>query len=93
MPNDGVHVLICPLRYGTGVKNKVLGAGPWSARSSRRASPWKASNSRIAEAVAGNGTSGSLLARNARLAMLRNDSAASEAAKLEAILARAVSRT
>jgi hypothetical protein len=53
------------------------------------ASPWKASISRIAEAVAGNGTSGSLLARNARLAVQRNDSAASEAA----ILARAVSRT
>ena len=57
------------------------------------ASPWKASISRIAEAVAGNGTSGSPLARNARLAVQRNDSAASEAAKLEAILARAVSRT
>lgn len=57
------------------------------------ASPWKASNSRIAEADAANGTSGSLLARNARLAVQRNESAASEAAKLEAILAHAVSRT
>ena len=92
MPNDGVHVLICPLRYGTGVKNKVLG-GAMECAIVASASPWKASISRIAEAVAGNGTSGSLLARNAGLAVRGNDSTASEAAKLEAILARAVSRT
>jgi glycosyltransferase involved in cell wall biosynthesis len=47
----------------------------------------------ITEAVARDGGYGSLLGRNARQAVQRNYSWASEAAKLESILQRAASRS
>jgi glycosyltransferase involved in cell wall biosynthesis len=102
----GADVLICPLRYGTGVKNKMLEAGAMECAIVAsdiaaegiefedrthflRASTTTEYVERIAEAFARDGAYGSSLGRNARQAVQRNYSWASEAAKLESILARA----
>jgi glycosyltransferase involved in cell wall biosynthesis len=106
----GADVLICPLRYGTGVKNKVLEAGAMECAIVAsdiavegiefedrvhflRASTTTEYVERIAEAFSRDGAYGSSLGRNARQAVQCNYSWASEAAKLDSILARAASRS